>query len=316
MKKLLIISLVIAVYGTSRLCADTLHIEPGLSIKFHSPSAQTVVVYTTVPTDTGPYGYGTIAGVFNVSQASPGDAPGVVTRNADSTWTVTSDTRVELAPATDLNDFFIPGRLFSYNATMDPSGTTWVDWNNDGTVRASAVRPSDFGKWLQSGSVNPAYSPTQPPNPPGSGDTKGSGTGYGIISIDENRNVAFVPSALVAPILNAASQVITVCVALVVMWVTMNWIYRITRMGQFTSREEHYDYKQDNPWFAGDGGIYMPAEYGGAIAYGATVIDGEPNVTVHAVTDGESHEVTMSRGNYDRWFGLVDHEEVQGSEQF
>lgn len=135
-----------------------------------------------------------------------------------------------------------------------------------------------------------------------------------LVSVSGDNAVSFNPGQLVLQVLNAASAAVAVGVAIVAMWIVMGWMFRLLRMG--SGWEESYDYKDDNPWHAGDGGIYMPAEYAGAIAYGATVIPGEREVTVHALTDGEAHEVTMSRGDYERWQGLVDHEEAQGSERF
>ncbi len=135
-----------------------------------------------------------------------------------------------------------------------------------------------------------------------------------LVSVSGTNSVAFHPGQLVVQVLDAASSAAVAVMGLVLIWVVTGWMCRLVRAG--SGWEESYDYKDDNPWCAGDGGLYLPAEYGGAIAYGATVIPGERAVTVHALTDGEAHEITMSRGSYDRWMGLVDHEEGQGAERF
>lgn len=36
-------------------------------------------------------------------------------------------------------------------------GEYWVDWSDHGTIRIETSKPSDFGKWLGDGSVNPHY---------------------------------------------------------------------------------------------------------------------------------------------------------------
>jgi hypothetical protein len=131
-----------------------------------------------------------------------------------------------------------------------------------------------------------------------------------LVSVSGDNSIAFQPGQLVSPLLNAAVSAASVVVALLLLWIVVGWLFRLARAG--LGQEETYDYKSDNPWSAGGGGIFMPAEYGGAIAHGATVIDGEREVTVHS-SEGD---ITMSRGDYDRWFGLVDHEETQGDEHF
>jgi len=135
-----------------------------------------------------------------------------------------------------------------------------------------------------------------------------------LVTVTTNNSVAFQPGQLTVEILNAATSGATVVAAVIVLWVAISWMFRFARLG--VSHEEYYDYQDDNPWHAGNGGVFMPAEYGGAIAYGATVIPGEREVTVHALIDGESEDIRMGRGDYERWFGLVDHEETQGSEKF
>ena len=102
-----------------------------------------------------------------------GDSTGLPTNASVATWQWVTDFYSDPLPigypapdAQWVTNYFADVR----NGTFDPpsiptgitpfqSGDVWIDWNADGSLRVSnsAIEPTEFGKWLSDGSLNPNY---------------------------------------------------------------------------------------------------------------------------------------------------------------
>jgi hypothetical protein len=140
-----------------------------------------------------------------------------------------------------------------------------------------------------------------------------------MVSVQGTNEVVFNPAAFNQQVVNAVTVALAPCLALVLIWITTGWIFRLVKMGSSFRHEDRYDTSDDSCWNAGEGAIYMPTEFSAfaddgapVVAYGATVDQEASEVTVHSSVG----DIRMGRGDYERWMGLVEHDEEQGEEGF